>query len=100
MATLGDLWVSLFPAAAAVAPLDASELAREIGWARVLKARVPAFDALDAGDLAIVPAGALTAVAPGPPEAATLVAEFVRARVAGLLLVEGEAGGAEASLDA
>jgi hypothetical protein len=100
MATLGDLWASLVPAATAVAPLDATALAREIGWARVLKARVPAFDALDAGDLAIVPAGALAAVAPGPPEAATLVAEFVRARVAGLLLVEGEAGGAEASLDA
>jgi hypothetical protein len=100
MATLGDLWASLFPAAAAVAQLDAAALAREIGWARVLKARVPAFDALDAGDLAIVPAGALAAVAPGPPEAAALVAEFVRARVAALLLVEGEAGGAEASLDA
>lgn len=99
MATLADLWASLFPAAVPVAPLDDAARAREVGWVRVLKARVPAFDALDAGDLAIVPAGALAAVAPGPPEASALVGEFVRARVAGLLLVEGEAGG-EASLDA
>jgi len=99
MATLADLWASLFPAALPVAPLDNAARAREVGWARVLKARVPAFDALDAGDLAIVPAGALAAVAPGPPEASALVGEFVRARVAGLLLVEGEAGG-EAALDA
>jgi len=99
MATLADLWASLFPAAVPVAPLDDSARAREVGWVRVLKARVPAFDALDAGDLAIVPAGALAAVAPGPPEAAALVGEFIRARVAGLLLVEGEAGG-EVALDA
>lgn len=99
MATLADLWASLFPAATPVAPLDDAAVAREVGWVRVLKARVPAFDALDAGDLAIVPAGALAAVAPGPPEASALVAEFVRARVAGLLLVEGEPAG-EAALDA
>jgi hypothetical protein len=99
MATLADLWASLFPSAVPVAPLDDAARAREVGWVRVLKARVPAFDALDAGDLAIVPAGALAAVAPGPPEASALVGEFVRARAAGLLLVEGEAGG-EAALDA
>ena len=32
---------------------------REVGWVRVLKARVPAFDALEAGDLAIIPGPAL-----------------------------------------
>ena len=90
MATLGDLWTSLFPWAVPVGPLEGSARDREVGWVRVLKARVPAFDALDAGDLAIVPAGALEAVAPGPAEATALVTEFVRARVAGLLLVEGD----------
>jgi hypothetical protein len=103
MATLGDLWTSLFPSALPVAPLEASARDREVGWVRVLKARVPAFDALDAGDLAIVPAGALEAVAPGPSEAVALVTEFVRARVAGLLLVEGDPGvipgGATGALD-
>jgi hypothetical protein len=88
--TLAELWASLFPAAVPVEPLDAAARGREVRWVRVLKARVPAFDALEPGDLAIVPAGALAAVAPGPPEAAALVGEFVRSRVAGLLLVEGE----------
>jgi hypothetical protein len=100
MTTLAELWASLFPAAVPVAPLDAAARARVVGWARVLKARVPAFDALEAGDLAIVPAGALEAVAPGPPEAAALVAEFNRSRVAALLLVEGEGGGGAAALEA
>ena len=90
MATLGDLWTSLFPWAVPLAPLEGAARDREVGWVRVLKARVPAFDALDAGDLAIVPAGALEAVAPGTSEATALVTEFVRARVAGLLLVEGD----------
>ena len=39
-----------------------------ISWVRVMKARVPAFDALDPGDLAIVPASALAVVAPGRDE--------------------------------
>ena len=38
---------------------------REVGWVRVLKSRVPAFDALEAGDLAIIPGPALAVVAPG-----------------------------------
>jgi PucR C-terminal helix-turn-helix domain len=100
MTTLAELWTSLFPAAVPVAAVDAPARAREVGWARVLKARVPAFDALEAGDLAIVPAGALAAVAPGSTEAAALVAEFIRARVAALLLVEGEPGGGAAAIEA
>ena len=33
-----------------------------IAWIRVMRARVPAFDALEPGDLAIVPAAALAVV--------------------------------------
>lgn len=101
MAPLADVWASIFPAAVPVAPFASEARAREIGWARVLKARIPAFDALDPGDLAIVPAGPLAAVAPGPAEAAALVAEFIRARVGALLLIEGDvATGNDAALEA
>ncbi len=100
MATLADLWASLFPTAVAVAPLTPGAGEREVGWVRVLKARVPAFEGLDAGDLAILPAGALAAVAPGPVDRGALVAGFVRAAVAALLLIDGEGGGVAADADA
>ena len=96
MASLADLWASLFPTAVPVAPLVAGAGEREVGWVRVLKARVPAFDGLDAGDLAILPAGALAAVAAGPADRSALVAGFVRAAVAALLLIEAEGSGAGA----
>ncbi|HEV2006954.1 MAG TPA: helix-turn-helix domain-containing protein, partial [Candidatus Limnocylindrales bacterium] len=54
--------------------------------------RVPAFDALDAGDLAIVPAGPLALIAPGTDELRALADALATARVAGVLLVGGEAG--------
>src|SRR3989304_9616595 len=59
VATFGELWTAIVPAAVPPAPLPPGQLDREVGWVRVLKARVPAFDALDPGDLAIVPGSAL-----------------------------------------
>ncbi len=90
MSTLGDLRASLLPTAEPVAPIREADLAREVAWVRVLRARVPALEALGPGDLAIAPAGALAVVAPGPAEAAELVREFVAARAAGVLLVAGD----------
>jgi hypothetical protein len=54
---------------------------------------VPAFDALEAGEVAIVPASALAVVAPGPAELAGLVAALVAAPVAGVVIVEGDVSG-------
>ena len=62
-----DVWAALFPAALPASAPAAEQLSREVAWVRVLKARVPAFDALDAGDLVIVPATVLAVVAPGGP---------------------------------
>ena len=90
MATLGDVWSSLVPAARPVGSLDEAARSRTIGWVRVLRARVPAFDGLDAGDLAIVPAGPLSAGAAGTAGVDGLIAEFVRARVAAVLLIEAD----------
>lgn len=87
MATLEDVRSALFPAARPVGTPAPERLGAQVSWVRVMRARVPAFDALEAGDLAIVPASALRVVAPGPAETAALVAAFVRARVAGCCIV-------------
>jgi purine catabolism regulator len=92
MATFGELWTTILPAALPLAPIDDARLGREIAWVRVLKARVPAFDALEAGDVAIVPAAALAVVAPGTEETATLIDALAAAAVAGILVVDSEEG--------
>ena len=94
MATLHDLHRAIFPAAAPIgaATITAERGAREIAWVRALKPRVPAFDALEAGDLAIIPGPALGVVAPGPVQIEELTAALARARVPAVLLVEGETG--------
>jgi hypothetical protein len=94
MTTLHDLHRALFPTAR---PVGAAELSpergdREVGWVRVLKPRVPAFEALDTGDLAIIPGPALAVVAPRSAQIDELAVALARARVPAVLLVEGESG--------
>jgi hypothetical protein len=96
MTTLHDLHRALFPSARTVGP-DGTELSperaeREVSWVRVLKPRVPAFEALDIGDLAIIPGPALAVVAPGPAQIHELAVALSRARVPAVLLVEGDSG--------
>ncbi|MBA2571138.1 MAG: hypothetical protein H0V04_08170, partial [Chloroflexi bacterium] len=84
MPLLPDVWRAAFPAAIA----GADPPAIEVGWVRMLKARVPAFDALESGDLAIVPMGALRElVASGGVEATGVVDVVARAAGSGVLLV-------------
>ena len=90
MATLGELWTSVFPSARPVRPLADAGAQREVTWVRVLRARVPAFDALEPGALAIVPGSVLAVVAPGPAETRALVEALARGRAAAILIVEGE----------
>lgn len=94
MTTLHDLHRALFPTARPVGggELPPERAAREVGWVRVLKPRVPAFDALETGDVAIIAAPALAVVAPGPAQIHELVVALVRARVPAVLLVEGDSG--------
>src|SRR5688500_8254632 len=94
MASLHDLHRALFPTAR---PLGVAELAperadREVGWVRVLKPRVPAFEALETGDLAIIPGAALAVVAPRVAQVEELAVALARARVPAVLLVDGETG--------
>jgi purine catabolism regulator len=60
-----------------------------ITWVRVMRARAPAFDALEPGDLVIAPAPALAAVAPGRPELDELAASLAAVPISGLLLPDG-----------
>ncbi len=95
MATLAEIRDALLPGADAVgAPVPETDLAPSVGWVRVLRARVPALDVLEPSDLVIVPATALTVVAPGPEEARDLVSTLARSSPAGLLLVPPGAGAA------
>jgi purine catabolism regulator len=86
---LASLAADLLPGAAEVGA--AGGPTRSIAWVRVMRGRVPAFDALEPGDLAIVPATALAVVAPGPGELRELAAALAAVPVSGALLVDAEA---------
>jgi hypothetical protein len=86
MATLDETRRVVFPGARVLSTRDGAGDAR-VGWVRVLRARVPAFDALETGDLAIIPEAVLATLASGALNPPALVAELVRGGVPGLLLV-------------
>jgi purine catabolism regulator len=104
VATLDELREALLPGARSVTsagPAGSGRGSPEVGWVRVMKSRVPAFDALEPGDLAIVPSSALAVVAPSPADVAALVEACARSRIGGLLLVESDEGaGARVALEA
>ena len=60
---------------------------RDVAWVRLMRARVPAFDALEPGDLAIIPAAALAIVAPDGDSLEALVRGVADARAVGLVFV-------------
>jgi hypothetical protein len=68
VATLGEVLEALLPGARSVGgEVPADDSAPSVGWVRVLRARVPALDVLEGGDVVIVPAASLGVVAPGRP---------------------------------
>jgi PucR C-terminal helix-turn-helix domain len=90
VASLAEVRDAVFPAATTVGGATGSAADAAVGWVRIMRPRVPAFDALEAGDLVIVPAPALDVVAPDDVAAGSLVDALLAAPVAGVLLV-GEA---------
>ncbi|MGH2465091.1 MAG: hypothetical protein ACRDGI_06490, partial [Candidatus Limnocylindrales bacterium] len=63
----------------------------DVAWVRVMKPRVPAFDALEPGDLAIIPGAALAIVTPEGGSAAgldELVEAIGHARVPAVVLID------------
>ena len=84
MASLRDLVRMLLPLARPVGGgvVEDAALDREVFWVRQLRAREPALDSLEAGDLVLVATAALAAVAPTPAQAERLGDALGRARVA------------------
>ncbi len=85
MATLDDLRRTLLPGVVPVAPVSDAAAAQSIAWVRVLRARVPALDALEDGDVVIASAAVCGAVAGSPDEAGTL-ADALAGRAAALMV--------------
>ena len=90
MTDLAALAGELLPNAAWIGD-RAAATARPIAWVRVLRARVPAFDGLDAGDLVVAPPSALAVVAPGPAELRELISALAAVPVSGVLVPTTEA---------
>jgi purine catabolism regulator len=88
----GARWLTAGPD---VAPSTATSL--DLAWVRLLRARVPAFDALERGDLAILPRAALSVVAPDPESTAALVRGCVEAGV-GAIVLAGEGSADDATI--
>jgi purine catabolism regulator len=91
LATLDDLRAAVLPGArwlAAgpdVAPSTATSL--DLAWVRLMRAGLPAFDALDPGDLAIMPRAALDLVASEGDGVLALVRSCIEIRIGGMVLV-------------
>jgi hypothetical protein len=85
VATVEQVWRAVFPQAR---PFDASPaLGRSVAWVRVLKARTPAFDALDADDLALAAESTLRNLAGLAVEPTSVVEALAAARASGLVVV-------------
>lgn len=87
MTDLAALASELLPGATWIGDRS-SAAARQIAWVRVLRARVPAFDALEPGDLVVAPPSALAVVAPGDAELRQLVAALAAVPVSGVFVPE------------
>lgn len=85
MPTVEQVWRAVFPAARSVGAEGSLE--RQVAWVRVLKARTPAFDALEADDLAIVPASALANLAGLAVDPGFVVDAVAGARGSGVVVV-------------
>lgn len=98
MATLEAISGALFPNAVVVSDPSPVQRSTDVTWVRVVRARVPALDVLEPGDLVIVPAAALGVVTPTTLQRRDLVTTAASSRVAALLLVEAPGDGADSAL--
>jgi len=97
MATLEDLRVTLLPRAVPAAPITTVAAGREVAWVRVLRSRVPALEALEAGDIVIAPA-LVVAVAAASPEDAASLAQALAGRAVALIVTGGDGEPSAAAL--
>jgi PucR C-terminal helix-turn-helix domain len=96
MAPLHEILATLLPDAESVGgPVPEGDDAPPVAWVRILRARVPALDVLEAHDLVIVPETSLAVVAPGAADLVDLAQTLARSGASGLLLVPPPGNGRE-----
>jgi PucR family transcriptional regulator, purine catabolism regulatory protein len=98
MPTVEQVWRAVFPQARLGRDRENPDgsapafLQRSVGWVRVLKARTPAFDALDEDDLSLAAVSTLRSLAGLAVEPQSVVEAIANARASALVVVgDGEA---------
>lgn len=103
MPTLDELRFAIAPSALVLSPASghwSSEAgAVELGWVRLMRPRVPAFDALEGGDVAILPISAVSIVAQDQTGIPELIEACARARLAAVLVVHAGGDGERSTVD-
>ncbi|MEY4388654.1 MAG: hypothetical protein RLZZ432_373 [Chloroflexota bacterium] len=94
MASLREIVTTLLPTAVALVEPSAEAAARTVTWARLMRARLPAFDGMERGDLAIVPLATLATVAADATARRELVEYLVDHGATGALLLATSGGDA------
>ncbi|MBJ7360853.1 MAG: hypothetical protein JHD27_04400, partial [Chloroflexi bacterium] len=94
MASLRELVQTLLPNAVPLAKVRDESMARNVTWVRVMRMRLPAFDGMESGDLALIPLTLLTAAAPDTQARADLVEYLAEHGSTGILLLGDEQPGA------
>ena len=70
-------------------------MARTVSWVRLLRTRLPAFDGMDAGDLALIPLTTLRAVAPDEASRREMVEYLADHNATGILVISSDESDAE-----
>ena len=87
MASLRELVQTLLPTAEPLVDARAEAMARTVTWVRLLRTRLPAFDGMDAGDLALIPLNTLRSVAPDEAARREMVEYLANNNATGILAI-------------
>ena len=87
MASLRELVQTLLPTAEPLVDARDEAMARTVTWVRLLRTRLPAFDGMDAGDLALIPLNTLRAVAPDEAARREMVEYLADHNATGILAI-------------
>jgi purine catabolism regulator len=90
MASLRELIQTLLPTAEPLVDARTEAMARTVTWVRLLRTRLPAFDGMDAGDLALIPLNTLRAVAPDEAARREMVEYLADHNATGILAIASE----------
>lgn len=89
MASLREIIQTLLPGAEPLVDARDDAMARTITWVRLLRSRLPAFDGMDAGDLALIPLATLRTVAPDELTRREMIEYLADHNAVGALIISG-----------